>query len=88
METNRDVSVKGYWYNLEKSPYVWVSPYGDSYRLPSQKRLEMMEKRTEDELRRLDKLLDRNDLRRMIPEQMIDLIRHYVIEAVHRQIVE
>ena len=82
------VSAKGFYYNLEMSPYEWVSPYGDIYKMPSKKRLEMMETKTKEELQRLDKLLQRNRLGETMPERIVELIRKYCIDAVYRQIVE
>ena len=87
MSRNRDVSAKGYYYNLEKSPYVWESPYGDSFKLPSRKRLDMMKERTQEETRRLDKLLDRNDLRDIVPPDLVTLLYKYIIQAVYESIV-
>lgn len=88
MDGNTDVSRRGYFYNLKESPYEWVSPYGDSYKLPSRKRLEMMEKRAAEELERVDKFIKRHGLYDVMPGKVVDLVRHYVIEAVYRQIVE
>ena len=84
---NRDVSAKGYYYNLGKSPYVWKSPYGDIYRLPSAKRLEMMETKTTEEIQRVNKLLRRNNLENVLPDEIVNLIKRYCVEAVYRQIV-
>lgn len=87
MDCRPDKSAKGYYYNLEKSPYRWTSPYGDSFSLPSQKRVEMMEKRVPEALRRMEKLLDAHDLRNQLPEELITLLGRYVVRAVYDEIV-
>jgi len=87
-ETFKDVSAKGYYYNLNISPYEWKSPYGDIYKLPSRKRIELMDKRAKEELRRLDHVLARNDLKAALPSEIVTMIRRCCIEAVYRQIVE
>lgn len=87
MDTSREVSVKGYYYRLEKSPYEFTSPYGDVFKLPSRKRLEMMHRQTKEALARCEKFFARNGLEGM-PEELKDLTRKYVIEAVYRSIVE
>lgn len=89
MQNDRPIkSIKGYYYDLSKSPYVWESPYGDTYKLPSQKRLEMMGKRSEIALHRLEKLLDAHNLREIMPEELRVLLAKYVILAVHAEIVK
>lgn len=82
-----DVSAKGYYYNLEKSPYVWISPYGDSYKLPSRKRVEMIEKQVPEALSRLDKLLEKYELRDSLPPDLVTLLGRYLVNAVYNRIV-
>ena len=87
MEQRPDVSVKGYYYNLDKSPYVWFSPYGDSFKLPSKKRLEMMEKRVPVALHRWEKLMETHDLKEVLPPDLERLIAKYIIQAVYEDLV-
>lgn len=87
MEHRPDVSVRGYYYNLDKSPYVWKSPYGDSYKLPSEKRVQMMDRRSTQALNRFDKLLIHHDLGQVLPDELNVLLRKYIIEAVYVEIV-
>ena len=82
-----DVSAKGYYYNLDKSPYVWVSPYGDYFKLPSAKRVEMMDKRSRDALGRLEKLLDSYDLKNVLPDDLALQLGKYIVQAVYEGIV-
>ena len=86
MDQRPDVSVKGYYYNLDKSPYVWKSPYGDTFRLPSAKRLELMGKRSQEAIRKLDKLMDTHNLRDVMPPELYRLLVKYVIQAVYEGI--
>ena len=82
-----DKSVKGYYYNLDVSPHVWKSPCGDSYKLPSAKRVELMEKRVRESLIRLDKLLAKHNLADAIPAEMITLLKKHIIKAVYEGII-
>lgn len=87
MTDRPDVSVKGYYYNLDISPYVWTSPYGDLFHLPSAKKLEMMEKRVPAALRRLDKFLDAHELRVILPQGLDVVLAQLVIRAVYEELV-
>lgn len=87
MEQRPDVSVKGYYYNLDKSPHVWKSPCGDTFRLPSAKRLELMDKRSQEALRKLDKLIDAHNLREHMPAEIYQLLQRYMIQSVYEGIV-
>ena len=87
MEKRPDVSAKGYYYNLDKSPYVWVSPYGDYFKLPGAKRVEMMDKRSRDALSRLEKLLDSYDLKNVLSDDLALKLGKYIVQAVYEGIV-
>ena len=89
MENNRNetVSVKGFYYDLEKSPHVWVSPCGDSYRLPSAKRVEMMEKYSTREIEKLEKFLMKSGMNETIPPEIIHLLKRCMTDAVYKSIV-
>lgn len=86
-EKQPDVSARGYYYNLAVSPYGYKSPYGDIYKLPSSKKLEMMEREAEKALERVDKLLDKNDLWGFLPYEIVILIKKKAIESVHMRLV-
>lgn len=81
------VSVKGYYYDLTISPHVWKSPCGDSYKLPSAKRVEMMEKYSRKELDRLEAYLHKAGLDGKLPVEIVNLIKRNLIEAVYSRIV-
>lgn len=82
-----DKSVKGYYYNLDISPHVWKSPCGDSYKLPSAKRVELMEKRVQESLKRLDKLLQTHNLADVLPPEMVTMLKRYIIQGVYEGII-
>lgn len=84
---NETVSVKGFYYDLEKSPHVWVSPCGDSYRLPSAKRVEMMEKYSAQEINKLDRFLIKTGLRENLPPEIVHLLQRSLLDAVYNRIV-
>lgn len=89
MEKNRNdiVSVKGFYYDLEKSPHVWVSPCGDSYKLPSAKRVEMMDKYSAQEIEKLDRFLIRSGMNETLPPEIIHLLKRCMTDAVYKSIV-
>lgn len=84
---NETVSVKGFYYDLEKSPHVWTSPCGDSYRLPSAKRVEMMEKYSTQEIHKLSRFLDKTGLTETLPPEIIRLLQRSLLDAVYNRIV-
>ena len=86
-EERADVSARGFYYNLAVSPYGYTSPYGDLYKLPSQKKLDMMERDAARALERVDKMLDKNDLWGFLPDEIIVLIKKAAIESVHMRLV-
>lgn len=85
--TDQIRSARGYYYKLDESPYVYQSPYGDSFHLPSAKRLEMMEKQTHADLVKLDRALERMDLSGDLEPELLHLLRKAVIRAAHRRII-
>lgn len=87
MDKRPDVSAKGFYYNLSKSPYVWLSPYGDYFKLPSAKRVEMMDKRAKEAIGRLDKLLETYELKNVLPDDLAQQLGKYIVQAVYEGIV-
>ena len=87
MDKRPDVSAKGFYYNLSKSPYAWVSPYGDYFKLPSAKRVEMMDKRAREALGRLEKLLESYELKTVLPNDLALQLGKYIVQAVYEGIV-
>ena len=58
--TNEPIkSRRGYYYDLNESPYEYESPYGDLFKFPSQKQLEIYSRNVQKEVERIDKALER-----------------------------
>lgn len=62
------VSRKGVYYDLEKSPYKFTTPYGITYKFSSKKKLEIYRREIVEQLRRVDKFLHRNNINGVIDE--------------------
>lgn len=80
------VSRRGVYYDLSLSPYEYKSPYGDLFKFSSKKRLDIYERDIDKELERVDTALDRNGLVRMLPYELIALIRRTCYRAFYRKI--
>lgn len=79
-------SARGFYYNLEESPYVYVSPYGDSFKLPSAARVEMMERHVAEELDRVSRTLVRLGIADILQPEIVVMIKKAAIEGVHKRI--
>lgn len=80
------VSRRGVYYDLEKSPYEYVSSYGDIFKFSSQKRLDMYTRDIPKEIERMSKLISRNDLWDFIPNEIIQLLYRETYRAFYRKI--
>ena len=74
---------RGVYKDLTKSPYVYESPYGDSFKFPSAKRLEIYTRDVEKEIERVRKALDRLNLLDQLPEEITSLIFRTVYKAFY-----
>ena len=74
---------RGVYKDLSKSPYVYESPYGDSFKFPSAKRLEIYTRDVEKEIERVRKALDRLNLLDQLPEEITSLIFRTVYKAFY-----
>ena len=52
---NTPVSRRGVYKDLSVSPYEFKSPYGDSFKFPSQKKLDIYTRDIDQELKRITK---------------------------------
>ena len=52
-------SRRGYYYDLSISPYEYESPYGDLFKFPSAKQLEIYSRNVKKEINRIDMVIDR-----------------------------
>lgn len=79
-------SRRGVYYDLEKSPYGYKTPFGDLFKFSSKKKLEIYERDIKQELQRLEKLLDKHDMRVFIPDEIINLLRRAVYESFYKSV--
>ena len=84
--SERPVSRYGVYRDLSLSPYEYESPYGDLFKFSSQKRLEIYARDVEKELSRVQKALYRNDLYRILPDEIIQLTYRSVFQAFYQKI--
>ena len=52
-------SRRGYYYDLTESPYEYESPYGDLFKFPSAKQLEIYSRNVQKEVEKIDKVFDK-----------------------------
>lgn len=81
------VSRYGVYRDLSLSPYEYESPYGDSFKFPSQKKLEMYARDIQTELDRVSKALDRLQLTDYVPSEIVHLLFRSTYKALYRKIV-
>lgn len=84
--TEEIVSRRGVYKDLTKSPYEFTTLYGDSFKFSSQKKLDMYTRDIETELKRLDKCINRNDMRSFIPAEIYQLLRKAVFNSLYKKI--
>lgn len=83
---NAKKSRYGVYYDLEASPYEFTTPYGDVFKFRSAKKLEMYTRDAPKEIDRLQGVIDRNDLREFLPEELIRLLERTVYRSFYRKI--
>lgn len=81
------VSRYGVYRDLNQSPYEYESPYGDLFKFPSQKKLEIYTREIQTELDRVGKMLERLHLEDYIPEEVIQLLYRSTFKALYRKVV-
>lgn len=79
-------SRRGVYYDLTKSPYEYMSPYGDIFKFSSQKKLEIYTRDIVKEINRLEQLIVRYDLSNDIPDEIINLLIKTVYRSFYRKI--
>ena len=83
---DRDVTRRGVYKNLSLSPYGYQTPYGDTFKFSSKKRLEMYTRDIGGELAKLEKLVQRHQMEDFLPEEILQLLRRSVYRSFYRQI--
>ena len=81
------VSRYGVYRDLNQSPYEYESPYGDLFKFPSQKKLEIYAREIESELLRIEKALERLQLEEYLPVEIIQLLYRSTFKALYRKVV-
>jgi len=74
------VSRRGVYYDLSISPYEFMTPYGDIFKFSSAKKLEIYTRDIVKEIKRLENIIQRNDMQSFIPDEILQLL----IKAVYR----
>lgn len=80
------ISRRGVYYDLTLSPYEFKSPYGDIFKFSSKKKLDIYTRDVVKELKRVDDLFARNELRKLVPTEIIELVRRGVYKAFYRHV--
>lgn len=81
------VSRYGVYRDLSQSPYEYESPYGDLFKFPSQKKLEIYAREIQKELDQVGKLLGRLHLEDFVPEEVVQLLYRSTFKALYRKVV-
>lgn len=81
------VSRRGVYRDLSLSPYVYESPYGDIFKFPSQKKLEIYTRDIDKELERLHKTVARLNLGVVVPKEILTLLYRSTYRALYRKVV-
>lgn len=78
---------RGVYRDLRQSPYEYKSPYGDLFKFPSEKKLDIYTRDVQKELERITKALDRLQLTDIIPGEIIQLLYRTTYKAFYRKVV-
>ena len=73
----------GVYKDISKSPYEFVTPYGDTYKFRSQKKQEIYTRDIHKEIDRVSKFVDRRGLDRYIPNEIIQLLYRSTYRALY-----
>lgn len=79
-------SRRGVYYDLRESPYEYNSPYGDLFKFSSQKKLEIYTRDVDKEIKRVNDLFDRHELIKLVPVEIVDLIRRAVYRSFYKRV--
>lgn len=82
------VSRRGVYKDLSLSPYEFRTPYGDLFKFPSQKKLDIYTRDIPMELHRLKKALDRLCLDGEVPPEIVSLLYRATYRAFYRKVME
>lgn len=77
------VSRRGVYYDLSISPYEFKTPYGEIFKFSSEKKLEIYTRDIPKELKRLQGIIDRNNMQTFIPPEILQLVEKAVYKAFY-----
>lgn len=80
------VSRYGVYRDLEKSPYEYVTPYGDLFKFRSQKKLEIYTRDIQSEIEKVSKFVGRMDLDQYLPGEIIQLLYRSTYRALYDRV--
>lgn len=86
MKKDTPISRRGVYYDLTVSPYEYITPYGEIFKFSSPKKLEIYTRDVKKEIDRLHRLIDRNNLTDLIPDEIVQLLVRCVYKAFYRKI--
>lgn len=81
------VSRYGVYRDLNQSPYEYHTPYGDLFKFPSQKKLEIYARDIQKEIDRVNKMLERLQLADELPDEIIQLLYRATFKALYNKVV-
>lgn len=81
------ISYRGVYYDLTISPYEYNTPYGEVFKFPSAKKLEIYSRDIKDEISRADKFLNRHNLQNLLPDEVIELFYKSVYRSFYKKVV-
>lgn len=77
------VTRRGVYKDLTKSPHVFNSPCGDSFKFASAKKLEIYTRDVQKEIEKLDKALARHGLRDALPPEIVTMLHRYMYRVFY-----
>ena len=86
MTAPKKVSARGVYYDLSISPYTFQTPYGEILRFSSKKKLEIYTRDVSKEISRIDAMLDRHDLREIVPIDIQNMLYRGTYEKFYKHV--
>ena len=80
------ISRRGVYYDLNISPYEYKTSYGDLFKFSSEKKLNIYTRDVVKEMKRVDDLFDRHELREFVPPEIIDLVKREMTRVFYKQV--
>lgn len=81
------ISRRGVYKDLNLSPYEFRTPYGDLFKFPSQKKLDIYTRDIQTEMDRVGKTLSRLQLVDYMPPEIVQLLYRATYRALYHKVV-